>query len=91
MARGKLKNNNEVNKLLRNKNIISYIKVRRLIRFDLVHRITNDRTVKKLYEWKQISTRFTGRPKIRWENVIKECLRIMNYVKPSNRNKTARL
>jgi len=49
MERGKLKVNNELNKLLRNKNIISYIKAQRLIRFGRLHRITNDRTVKKLY------------------------------------------
>jgi len=32
---------------------------------------------KKLYEWKLISTRLAGRPKIRWKNYIKENLRIM--------------
>jgi hypothetical protein len=39
--------------------------------------MTNDRTVKKLYEWQPISTRLAGRPKIIWENDIKENLRIM--------------
>jgi hypothetical protein len=33
--------------------------------------------VKKLYEWQPISTRLAGRPKIIWENDIKEYLRIM--------------
>jgi len=33
--------------------------------------------VQKLYEWKPISTRLAGRPKVRWENDIKEDLRIM--------------
>jgi hypothetical protein len=33
--------------------------------------------IKKLYDWKQISTRLAGRPKSRWENDMKEDLRIM--------------
>jgi len=40
--------------------------------------MTYDKMVKKLYEWKKISTRLAGRPKIGWENDIKEDLRIMN-------------
>ena len=31
----------------------------------------------KLYEWKPISTRLTGRPKFRCENDVTEDLRIM--------------
>jgi len=33
--------------------------------------------VKKLYEWKLISTRLAGRPKIIWKSDIKEDLRMM--------------
>jgi hypothetical protein len=33
--------------------------------------------MKKLYEWKPISTGLAGNPKIRWTEVIKEDLRIM--------------
>ena len=32
--------------------------------------------VKKLCKWKLLSTRLAGRPKIRWENDIREDLRI---------------
>jgi transposase len=39
--------------------------------------MANDRVVKKLYEWKPISTRLAARPKIIWENVIKRDLRIL--------------
>jgi hypothetical protein len=63
----------ELNNLIRNKNIINYIKPRRLSWFGHVHRVT----VRELYEWKPISTRLAGRPKIRWENDIKEDLGIM--------------
>jgi hypothetical protein len=33
--------------------------------------------VKKLCKWKPLSTRLAGRPKIRWENDIREDLRII--------------
>jgi hypothetical protein len=39
--------------------------------------------VKKLYEWKLISKRLAGRPKLRWKNDIKD-LRIMEI---NNRSK----
>ena len=48
------KTNDELNKLIRNKNISSYIMAQRLSSFGHVHRITNNRMVKKLYEWKLI-------------------------------------
>jgi hypothetical protein len=41
----------------------------------------NDRMVKKLYEWKPVSPRLAGRPKIRWENNINEDLKIMTIHK----------
>jgi hypothetical protein len=37
----------------------------------------SDRTVKKVYEWKPTSTRPQGRPKLRWENYIKNDLKEM--------------
>jgi hypothetical protein len=42
--------------------------------------MTNDRTVKKLYEWKLISVKLAGRPEIRWEN-IREDLQIMKITR----------
>ena len=44
----RIKTNDELNNLIRNKNIINYIKAQRLSWFDHVHRMTNDRTVNKL-------------------------------------------
>ena len=45
--------------------------------FGYVHRMAKGRVVSMLYEWKPIFARLAGRPKIRWENDIKEDLRIM--------------
>jgi hypothetical protein len=39
--------------------------------------MTSDGMVKKLCEWKLISSEFAGRPKIRWENDIKDDLTII--------------
>jgi hypothetical protein len=58
-----IKTNDKLNKLVRNKNIINYIKTQRISWFSHVHRITDDSVVKLLYEWKPISTRLVGRPK----------------------------
>ena len=70
----RIKTNDELNKPVRNKNRINYIKTQRISWFSHIHRITDDRMVKKLYEWKPMSTRLPGRPNIRWENDKKEDL-----------------
>jgi hypothetical protein len=54
------KTNEELKKLIRNRNIINCIKVQRLNWFGHVHRITSDRIVKKLYKWRSIFTRLVG-------------------------------
>jgi len=77
----KIKTNDELNNLIRNKNIINYIKAQRLSRFGHAHQMTKDRIDKKLYEWKLISTGLPGRPKIRWETDIKEDSSIMKINK----------
>ena len=61
-----IKTNDELNNLIRNKNITNYIKAQRLCWFGHVHQMTNYTKVKTLYEWKLISTRLAERPKIRW-------------------------
>jgi len=77
----RIKTNDELDTLIRNKNIINYIKAKRLSRFGHAHQMTKDRIVKKLYEWKLISTGLPGRPRIRWENNIKKDLSIMKINK----------
>ena len=74
----RLKTNDELNNLIRKENIIIYIKAQRLYWFGRLHRIKNERVVKKLYNWKPIRTILAGRTKIRWNNDIKEDLRCMN-------------
>ena len=48
----RIKTNDELDKLLRHKNIINYIKALRLSWFGHLHRMSEERMVKKVYKWK---------------------------------------
>ena len=80
---GESKTNEELDKLIRHKNIINYIKAQRLIWFGHVQRMPDTRTVKKIFNWKPLPKRSQGRPKYRWEDNIKQdiCqLKIKNWI-----------
>ena len=68
----RIKTNDELSNLVRNKNIINYTAAQKLSWFGHVRQMTNDRTVKKLCKWKLKSTALGGRPKTGWENNRKE-------------------
>ena len=78
----RIKTNDELNELIRHKNIINYIKTQRLSWFGHLERIPEERMVKRVHKWKSILTRPLGRPKNRWEydiiNDIKN-LKIKNW------------
>ena len=67
----RIKTNDELDKLLRHKNITNYIKIQRLIWFCHLHRMPEDRIVEKVYKWKPMLRRPQGRPKNRWEDDIR--------------------
>jgi hypothetical protein len=67
----RIKWNEELNRLIGNKNIINYIKAQRLAWFGRVHRMADNSVVKKVYEWAPALTRSLGRPKNRWEDDVK--------------------
>jgi tRNA(Glu) U13 pseudouridine synthase TruD len=73
----RIKTNDELNKLIGNKTMINYIKSQRLGWFGHVHRMSDERMVKKVYEWKPMAIRSLGRPQTRWENEVKNDLNIM--------------
>ena len=66
----------ELNNLVTNY-IINYTTAQKLSWLGHVHRMTNDRMVKKLCKWKPEFAVLGGRPETGWENDIKEYLRIM--------------
>ena len=79
----RVKTNEELDKLIKRKNIINYIKAQRLRWFGHVQRMPDTRTVKKIFNWKPLTKRSQGRPKYRWEDNIKQdiCqLKIQNWI-----------
>ena len=66
-----IKSNDELNKLIGNKNIINYIKAQRLGWFGHVHHMPDNSMVKRAYEWAPVLRRSLGRPKHRWEDDVK--------------------
>jgi hypothetical protein len=66
----RIKTNNELNKLIQNRNIINYVRAQRPSWFGHIRRMLNDRLVHKLFKWKQIASRSQGRPKNRWEDDV---------------------
>jgi capsule polysaccharide modification protein KpsS len=67
----RVKTSEELDKLIKHKNIINHIKAQRLSWFGHVQRMPDTRTVKKIFNWKFLIKRSQGRPKYRWEDNVK--------------------
>jgi hypothetical protein len=67
----RIKTDGELDKLIRHKNVINYIKAQRLSRFGHLHRMPEERIVKKVDKWKPMLRRPLERPKNRWEDDIR--------------------
>jgi hypothetical protein len=79
----RIKTNEELDKLIKNKNIVNYIKAERLSWFGHVQRMPHIRRVKKIFKWKLLTKRPQGRPKYRWEDNIKQDIfqmKIKNWI-----------
>ena len=69
----RIKNNEELDKLIKHKNIVSYIKAQRLSWFGHVQRMPETGAAKKIFKLNPLTTRPRGRPKHRWEdNIIQD-------------------
>ena len=64
-------------KQLITKNIVRYIKYKRLSCLGHVERMTNERVAKTIYKWKPYASRPKGRPRVRWEDDVMNDLRKM--------------
>jgi len=81
----RIKTNEELDKLIKHKNtrIVNFIKAQRLSWFGHVQRMSDTRTVKKIFKWKPLTKRSQGRPKYRWGDNIKQdiCqMKIKNWI-----------
>jgi hypothetical protein len=64
------KTNEQLDKLVKHKNIINHIKAQSLSWFGHVQKMPDTRTVKKIFIWKPLTKRSQGKPKYRWEDNI---------------------
>ena len=76
-AQWRLKTNEELEEAINNENIVRYIKYKRLGWLGHVERMTNERVAKTIYKWKLYATRPKGRPRVRWEDDVRNDLRKM--------------
>jgi hypothetical protein len=68
----RIKTSQELDKMIKHKNIINFIRAQRLGWLGHVERMQETRMVKAIYTWKPISRRPIERPKIRWENDVRK-------------------
>jgi len=68
----RIKNNEELDKLIKHGNIVNYIKAQRLSWFGHIQRMAEARAAKKIFKWNPLTTRPRERPKYRWENIIQD-------------------
>ena len=71
----RLKTNEELEKAINNENILRYIRYKRLSWFGYVERMTTERVAKTIYKWKPYAARPKGRPRVRWEDDVRNDLR----------------
>ena len=74
----RIKTNQEINDILKGRNIIGFIKKQRLNWLGHVELMAEDNNVQKIKRWKPMSKRPIGRPKTRWEKDVLEDIRNMN-------------
>jgi hypothetical protein len=77
----RIKTNQELDEIMKVKNIINFIRAQRLSWLGHIERMQGMRMVKEIYSWKPISRRTIGRPKTRWVDVRKDIqkLKVPNW------------
>jgi hypothetical protein len=68
----RIKSNQELDKLIKHKNITYFARAQRLGWHGHIERMQETRMVKVIHSWKPISKRPMGRPKIRWKDDVKK-------------------
>jgi hypothetical protein len=66
------KNQPELDKIIKHKNIINFIRAQKLGWLGHIERMQETRMVKAIHFLKPISNRPIGRPKTRWEDDVRE-------------------
>jgi hypothetical protein len=77
----RIKTNNEFDELIKQRNIIYYVKSQRLSWFGHMNRMRESNIVKKIYRWKPLTSRQVGRPKSRWEDDVRNDWKKIKLIK----------
>jgi len=78
-----VKNNEELDKLIKHKNIVNYIQAQRLSWLGYIQRMPEARATKKIFKCNSLTTRPRGKPKYGWEdNIIQDFgqMEIKNWI-----------
>jgi hypothetical protein len=93
--RWRIRTNDELDILINHANAVRYIKAQRISWLGHIERMPDDRTVKKITNWKPTAPRHIRRPKLRWEEDVRNNLQVMkvqNWKKlAQDRNKWKRI
>jgi hypothetical protein len=68
----RIKTNQELDEIIKHKNIINCIRAQRLDWLGHIERMQGTRMVKAIYCWKHISRRPIGRPNTRWVDDVRK-------------------
>jgi hypothetical protein len=71
------KTNEELENIISHENMVRHIKRKRLSLLGHVERMPDGRVAKSIYKWKPYATRLKGRPRLRWENDVRNDLKKM--------------
>jgi hypothetical protein len=67
--------NKEIETLMKEENIVRYIKSQRLAWYGHVNRVEDNKNVKAIMKWNPIERRSRARPKTRWKDDVEADLR----------------
>jgi len=72
----RIKTYKELDELIKHRNIINYVKGQRFSWFGHINRMPKICTVKRIHKWKPFTGRPAGRPKSRWEDDIRNDMKM---------------
>jgi hypothetical protein len=91
VSEDRIRTNDELDILINHTNIVRYVNAQTISLLGHIDRLPDDRTVKKITNWKPIGPRHIGIPKLRWEEDVRndlKAMKVQNWKKLSqDRNK----
>jgi hypothetical protein len=73
----RVRTNREIEALIKEENIVQFIKSQRLAWYGDVNRMEDNKNVKAIMKWNPVDRRSLGRPKTRWKDDVEADVRAM--------------